>query len=69
MKANNNDLKAKVLSMLYPEPRGITATKLADKIGINERTVRRVIAELRRDGFEIENLNDGTGFFIKSRVA
>lgn len=58
------ELKAAVFNLLPKKPDGTTASVLSNSTGLEERTVRRVIADLREDGHMIVNLQDGKGFYI-----
>lgn len=58
------ELKMAVYSRLPKKPDGTTASVLSNSIGLTERTVRRVIADLREEGHLIVNLQDGKGFYV-----
>lgn len=57
-------LKPIILEKIPRSPNGMTESKLAVQIGITKRTLRRVIHELKEDGYKIVNHTDGEGYYI-----
>ena len=61
----NEELKKLVFMEIPFKPEGLTATGLEARLGISERTIRRAIKELRKDGHKIMNDSAGSGYWCE----
>ena len=58
----DNTTKTKIMSILGCQK--ITRAELARCVGVNDRTVRLAIMELRREGYSICSDSNGSGYWL-----